>query len=145
MRNWKGFEGCSLVFGVPCQDFLADWEKLRNLRTDDDPAKIRNRFRPNVSYNSRELSSHNATWRRSVTNPNWKYVPYNSRASPQHQASRCHSVTTKTACFMFPSLPQDVKVVYYVHKFCTSKTNFNIILAPAQHLQKQVNTKIVHF
>jgi hypothetical protein len=62
----------------------------------------------------------------------WQNVPYNSRQSPLHQASRCRSVTTTTACFIFPSLLQDVKVVYYVHIFYTSNTNFNIILAPEQ-------------
>jgi hypothetical protein len=65
-------------------------------------------------------------------NLNWQDVPYNSRASPLHQASRRRSVITTTACFIFPSLLQDVKVVCYVHTFYTSNTNFNIILAPEQ-------------
>ena len=41
------------------------WQTGKNyessVRTDDDPAKIRNRFRPKVPYNSRALSTHKAT------------------------------------------------------------------------------------
>jgi len=41
------------------------WQTGKNyessVRTDDDPAKIRNRFRPKVPYNSRALSPHKAT------------------------------------------------------------------------------------
>jgi len=132
MRNWKGFEWCILDFGLQCQDFLADWEKLRNLS--------QNRRRP--CQDSKPVPPERVLQFQGVIptqsylmsqcyNPQWQNVPYNSTASSLHQASRCHSVTTKTACFIFPFLLQEVKVVYNVHTFYTSKSDFNIILAPA--------------
>ena len=55
------------------------WQTGKNyetsVRTDDDPAKIRNRFRPNVSYNSKALSPHKATWCHSVTTHSGRMCP----------------------------------------------------------------------
>jgi hypothetical protein len=122
------------------------WQSGKNLetsvRTDDDPAKTGKRFRPNVPYNSRASSPHKANRCLGVTNQNCPIVPYNSRGSPLHQASRC---SHRNCVLHIPFSTTGREGCLLCHTFYTSKTNFNIILAPVQTFSKQVSTKIIHF
>ena len=97
MGNWKGFEGCSLVFGVLCHDILADWEKLRILSQNRRwPCQDSKPVPPESALQFQGVIPTQSYLMSQCYNPTWQYVPYISRASPLHQVSRCHSVTTGT-------------------------------------------------